>query len=85
MLSAIMPTEDCPEGEEVGRKYTPISTIYEKGTFSMVIKTYCKNDAYPCGGQMSQYLNNLKVGQNVKIRGPFGKASYFGDGKFEIM
>jgi len=84
-IDAFMPTPDCPEGEEVGRKYTPISEIHEKGSFSMVIKTYFKEDAYPCGGLLTQYLNKLNVGQTVKIRGPFGKASYFGDGRFEII
>jgi NAD(P)H-flavin reductase len=34
---------------------------------------------------MSQYLNDLELGQSIKVRGPFGKLSYFGDGNFKIL
>ena len=74
-----------PEGEEIGRKYTPISNIFDKNKVDILIKTYFKEEGYPKGGQMSQYLNGLKSGDTVKMRGPFGKASYHGDGRFEIL
>ncbi len=34
---------------------------------------------------MSQYLNNLNIGDNIKVRGPYGKLTYFGDGAFKIL
>lgn len=34
---------------------------------------------------MSQYVNDLDLGQSIKVRGPFGKLSYFGDGNFRIL
>ena len=34
---------------------------------------------------MSQYLNDLPIGANIKVRGPFGKLTYYGDGAFKIL
>jgi NAD(P)H-flavin reductase len=34
---------------------------------------------------MSQYLNDLPIGSNLNVRGPFGKLSYFGDGNVKIL
>ena len=51
----------------------------------MIIKTYFQDNAYPYGGLMSQYFFKLKLGETIKIRGPFGRSSYYGDGRFEIM
>ena len=33
---------------------------------------------------MSQYLDTLKVGDTVDIRGPAGKLTYLGRGEFSI-
>jgi len=83
--SAFLPTEDEPDGEEIGRKYTPISGIFDKGKFDVLIKTYFKDDTYPQGGLLSQYLHKMKIGEEIKIRGPFGKIVYMGDGTFEVL
>ncbi len=34
---------------------------------------------------MSQYLNSLLLGDSIKVRGPFGKLTYFGDGAVKIL
>ena len=34
---------------------------------------------------MSQYINSLEIGSFLKMRGPFGKLNYFGDGNFKIL
>jgi NAD(P)H-flavin reductase len=34
---------------------------------------------------MSQYLNNLKVGDDLEISGPVGKCIYHGEGQFEFV
>jgi len=71
----------------VCRKYTPISTIFEKGKFELLIKVYYKDvhPKFPLGGKMSQYLNDLAIGESIKVRGPFGKLNYRGDGAFKIL
>jgi NAD(P)H-flavin reductase len=80
-------TKENPEGERVSRKYTPISWIFEEGKFKLLIKVYHKNvlPQFPEGGKMSQYLNDLTLGSNIQVRGPFGKITYLGNGKFKIL
>jgi len=58
-----------------------------EGKFEMLIKVYFKDThpQFPEGGKMSQYLNSVPIGDNIKVRGPFGKLSYFGDGYFKIL
>jgi cytochrome-b5 reductase len=58
-----------------------------EGKFEMLIKVYFKDThpQFPEGGKMSQYLNSIPFGDNIKVRGPFGKLSYFGDGYFKIL
>jgi len=33
---------------------------------------------------MSQYLNNLKLGETIDVRGPSGKLTYLGNGKLSV-
>merc|ERR1719401_1926997 len=63
------------EGKPVIRPYTPVSTNAMSGKFELMVKVYPD-------GKMSQYLDNLNVGQymqfkhvggNVKIQYPFNK------------
>jgi len=58
-----------------------------EGKFQMLMKVYFKDihPQFPEGGKMSQYLNEIPIGDCIKIRGPFGKLSYFGDGNFKIL
>lgn len=65
-------------GNEVKRAYTPTSSDSEKGYFDLVVKIYFKT------GVMSQYLDSLKVGEEIKVRGPSGQIEYKGNGKFLI-
>lgn len=34
---------------------------------------------------MTNYINNLELGQTITVRGPFGKLNYLGDGNFKIL
>ena len=79
-------TKENPNGEQVSRKYTPISWIMDEGKIELLIKVYYKNTHpnFPEGGKMSQYLASLDLGASLKIRGPFGRLSYFGDGLVKI-
>lgn len=80
-------TKEHPEGEEITRKYTPISSIKTQGKIEILIKVYFKNvhPNFPEGGLMSQYLNDMNIGEFINVRGPFGKLKYFGDGNFEQL
>mmetsp|Transcript_16545 Transcript_16545/g.21890 ORF Transcript_16545/g.21890 Transcript_16545/m.21890 type:complete len:969 (-) Transcript_16545:142-3048(-) len=68
------------------RAYTPITGDEVKGHFDLVIKVYFKNEhpKFPEGGKMSQYLNELQLGQTIDVRGPLGHINYLGKGEFNI-
>jgi len=76
-------TQESPEGEEIRRKYTPISKVEQRGTFELLIKVYRKDThpKFPEGGMLSQYLETLNIGDKIKISGPLGSLSYHGQGK----
>ncbi|TIB63268.1 hypothetical protein E3P77_03566 [Wallemia ichthyophaga] len=56
-------------GKQIMRSYTPTSSDDDKGYFDLVVKTYDQ-------GNISLFLDKLKVGQNVRIRGPKGQFKY---------
>lgn len=73
------------EGKEVIRSYTPTSSNDELGYVDFVVKVYFKLlPQFPNGGKMSQYLNGLKIGDKMSMRGPKGHLDYLGRGKFTI-
>lgn len=73
-------------GDLIIRAYTPVSSDDERGYVDLVIKVYFKNvhPKFPDGGKMSQYLNNLKIGETIDVRGPSGRLVYYGQGEFTI-
>jgi len=78
--------EDPEDGEaEIERKYTPTTSDDQVGYVDLVIKVYKGGviDRFPDGGKMSQYLDSLKAGDDVKISGPIGMHEYLGHGKFK--
>merc|ERR1711879_117589 len=52
----------------------------------LVVKVYFKNvhPKFPDGGKMSQYLENMKIGDTIDVRGPSGLLVYNGQGEFAI-
>lgn len=68
------------------RAYTPVSSDDDKGFFECVIKVYFKNvhPKFPDGGKMTQYLEGLKIGDSITLRGPSGKLQYHGKGTLSI-
>lgn len=42
------------------------------------------NPKFPAGGKLSQYIENMKVGDTIDFRGPSGKLEYLGYGEFNI-
>jgi nitrate reductase (NAD(P)H) len=71
-------------GEMVLRRYTPISSNYDVGCVKFVVKIYRPCERFPEGGKMSQYLDTLKVGDTLDMRGPVGEFEYLSQGKFLV-
>ncbi|XP_068117863.1 NADH-cytochrome b5 reductase 2-like [Hyperolius riggenbachi] len=73
-------------GSLVIRAYTPVSSDEVQGHVDLVVKVYYKNvnPKFPDGGKMSQYLDNLKIGDTIDFRGPNGLLVYMGRGKFAV-
>ena len=67
---------------QVMRSYTPVSDNSTVGEVSLVIKVYKANvnPKFPEGGKMSQYLNSLKIGDTIDVKGPKGHMEYLGNG-----
>jgi len=74
------------EGKMVGRTYTPVTSDDEIGYVDFVIKVYFKgvHPKFPNGGKMSQYLDNMKIGDRIDALGPKGNMTYLGKGRFEL-
>ena len=71
----------------VQRSYTPTTLDSSAaGYFDLVIKVYRKGivDRFPDGGKVSQQLDALKVGDQMKISGPWGRVTYGGLGKLKV-
>jgi cytochrome-b5 reductase len=75
--------EEC-SGKEVIRSYTP--TKEGDGYVDFVLKIYYANvhPKFPEGGKMSQYMDGLKIGDSLLMKGPKGHLEYQGRGKFSI-
>jgi len=56
-------------GKEIVRSYTPISSDDDKGFFELLIKTYPT-------GNISKYLDKLKTGDSIRVKGPKGQMVY---------
>ena len=73
--------------EPVVRAYTPVSSDEtDRGYVDLVIKVYKRNvhPKFPEGGKMSQYLDEMKIGDKIAFRGPSGRIQYKGKGQFSI-
>lgn len=68
--------------EMVLRRYTPISSNYDRGCIKFVIKAYRPCERFPEGGKMSQYTDTLKVGDYLDFKGPVGEFEYVKNGDF---
>ncbi|KAI5093527.1 NADH-cytochrome b5 reductase 1 [Silurus meridionalis] len=74
-------------GGLIVRPYTPVSSDDDKGFVDLVVKIYFRNvnPKFPEGGKMSQYLESLKLGDMIDVRGPGGLLEYKGNGQFSIQ
>ena len=70
---------------EVVRSYTPVSSDDERGYVDFVVKVYRPlQPNFPTGGQMSQHLDDMKLGDKILMRGPRGELDYQGQGNLRI-
>jgi cytochrome-b5 reductase len=77
---------DTSSGKAVQRSYTPVTdALKDAGKVSLVIKIYRKAPPkFPDGGQMSQHLDSLKIGDAILMKGPKGHLTYKGHGRFSV-
>ena len=73
-------------GSLVVRPYTPTTSDEDLGHMDLVVKVYMANvhPKFPDGGKMTQYLENLPIGDTIDVRGPSGLLIYNGKGVFDI-
>jgi len=73
-------------GKSVQRSYTPITGNETLGEVTFVIKVYFAgvHPKFPNGGKLSQYLDTLKIGDTIDMKGPKGHLTYLGSGKFTV-
>ena len=78
----------APPAEEgkplVGRKYSPVSPMTQRGSVEFVIKCYPQCDEFPNGGYMGNYLRTLNVGDTILMEGPVGRLTYKGNATFSV-
>lgn len=74
------------DGKTVQRSYTPTTDDTTVGEVSLVIKVYRPlPPKFPEGGKMSQYLDGLKIGDTVRMKGPKGHLTWLGrGGRFSV-
>ncbi|KAH9397244.1 PREDICTED: NADH-cytochrome b5 reductase 3-like [Rhagoletis zephyria] len=79
-------TSTTLDGKLVARSYTPVSSDDDHGHFDLVVKVYFANvhPNFPKGGQMSQFLEQMAIGDTINVRGPNGNLIYKGQGKFGV-
>ena len=70
--------------KRMSRPYTPVSSDQDKGRVLFVVKVYRSTSTYPVGGIMSQYLDQMRIGDSIEIRGPVGDFKYLDEGAYSI-
>lgn len=71
-----------PDGKLVIRAYTPITGDNVRGYVDLLIKVYRCCEQFPKGGEMSQLLDSLAIGDQVEVKGPIGHFHYLGRGRY---
>eukprot|EP01025_Chloroclados_australasicus_P043903 TRINITY_DN4713_c0_g2_i1.p2 TRINITY_DN4713_c0_g2~~TRINITY_DN4713_c0_g2_i1.p2 ORF type:complete len:856 (+),score=123.10 TRINITY_DN4713_c0_g2_i1:117-2684(+) len=71
------------DGKTVLRAYTPASSDDDLGHFDLLVKIYRPLlPKFPRGGLMSQYLDLMKIGDTIDVKGPLGEFVYLGKGEY---
>lgn len=74
------------EGSMVMRAYTPTSSDAQLGYFDLVIKVYFANvhPKFPDGGKLTQFMEEMSIGDEIRVKGPLGHIEYRGRGEMTI-
>jgi cytochrome-b5 reductase len=74
------------DGKTVQRSYTPVTGDETLGSVAFVIKVYRAgvHPKFPEGGKLSQYLDTLKIGDTIDMKGPKGHLTWLGKGNFTV-
>jgi cytochrome-b5 reductase len=75
------------DGKMFTKPYTPVSSDDDIGYFDLVIKVYAeekKGEKVFPRGVMGSYMNEMKVGDMMDVKGPMGEVVYNGNGRFAI-
>ena len=76
--------KDPKSKESTIRSYTPVSEIKDQGFMDMLVKVYFEKDGVG-GGNMSQAMDALAIGQYIEMKGPIGKFEYLGHGRCTVQ
>eukprot|EP00171_Calliarthron_tuberculosum_P016487 IDg16487t1 len=70
------------DGNLILRAYTPVSSDDDRGYFTLCIKVYFPNvhPKFPDGGKMSQFVDHMRIGDMLRVKGPLGHFEYKGRG-----
>ena len=73
------------KGDTIIRAYTPLTGDETPGHVDLLVKVYYPSPPrFPHGGKMSQFLDDLNVGQTMEVKGPIGEMEYLGQGAYTI-
>lgn len=72
------------DGKIVSRKYTPVSSIHQKGKVVFVIKAYAPTEKFPAGGIMSQWICAKPVGYMQDFCEGNARFDYLGNAMFSV-
>lgn len=71
----------------VSRQYIPINLDHEIGRLEIIVKVYVDDPSKGMpGGQMTQFLDNMKIGDCIDAQGPSGHLwEYTGRGRLNVF
>ena len=75
------------DGKLVVRSYTPVSSDEtDKGYVDFIIKVYFPDvhPKFPDGGKLTMFLEKMKLGESIDVRGPNGRLEYEEGGILKI-
>jgi cytochrome-b5 reductase len=73
------------DGKTLARNYSPVTPESTEGYFELCVKVYFPNEKFPQGGQMSQLLESLSLGDFVDVKGPVGKCYYSAPSQLTLL
>lgn len=72
------------EGAEVKHTYTPLSLVTTKGHVDILIKVYYPCPEFPKGGELTQIIDRVEIGESITVGGPRGLFKYLGRGNIHL-